>query len=427
VLHSPTRPALGRPTARRVSLLALLILVAVPAAAEARNYKVDGRVKGAPAANRGSVTVPFRLTAQVGRKLRLGTRNVRVRISRRAWLPLSGSGARGASRIRATGLRAGDRVRGVTWLTRKLRRRLRSASRPTLRLKRARVIRSARRLAPPAPGAPGGPGGPGAPAAPGAPGAPAAPRTLEQVLNELSGRVMSLTAKVGEFGTLAQQIEAQKLQLDSLSTGLDGVTTAFDALTSALEGRPDAELIELTLLPQVEGLVVRVEALGNSTSAVETALGSMQSGIDKIGSALQELATMAPLLAGQASLIRQFPGAESQVLALDEALRRIEGRVGAVEAALGTIASSVNGLNAAMASLANSVNAVAATAATAPLGAVQEGVNGLAGGVANLEAAFGALASLNGAAPDLATLEADAIALEGMVDALCTSIPTACP
>jgi hypothetical protein len=54
-------------------------------------------------------------------------------------------------------------------------------------------------------------------------------------------------------------------------------------------------------------------------------------------------------------------------------------------------------------------------------------VNGLAGGVASLENAFRGFAGLGGVATELAGLEADAIALEGMVEALCTSVPTACP
>jgi hypothetical protein len=402
VLQHRTRPPAGRLAVIGVTLFALILLAAIPAAADAKRYKVDGRVTGAPAAKGRSVTVPLQLTQRVGQKLRLGTRHVRVRISRRARLPLSGSGAQGASRLRATGLRAGDRLRGVTSLTRKARRRMRYTPRPTLRLRRVRVTRNARRLAsPPAP----------------------APRTLEQALAELPGRVMALNAKVGEFGTLAQQIEAQKLQLEGLGTGLEGVTTAFEALTTALEGRVGFEGVLLS----VEALVARVEALEQSTSAVETTLGSLESGIGTIGGALEQLATVAPLLAGQAGLIRSFPGAEAQVLALDETLRRIEGRLGAAEAALGTIGSSVAGLNAAMSSLASAVNGVAATAAGADLGTVQAGVNSLAGGVANLEGAFAALAGLNGAAGAIAGLEADATALEGMVEALCTSVPTACP
>jgi outer membrane murein-binding lipoprotein Lpp len=386
-------------------LLALVLLVAIPAAAEAKNYKVDGRVKGAPTVRGKAVTVNFQLTSAVGRKLKLGTRAVRVSIKRRARLPLSGSAAQ-AARVAASKLQVGDRIKGVTSLSRKARKRMRYVPRPTLKVKRARVIRNARRLAP------GGGGGPAA-----------APRTLEQVLAELPGRVAALNAKVGEFGTLPQQIEAQKLQLESLSTGLEGVTTAFESLTTALESRVGAEGI----LAQVEALVLRIEGLENSTSMVEDALGQLESGMGTIGGVLTELATMAPLLASQASFIRSFPGAEAQVMALDEALRRIEGRLGAAEAAIGSIGSSVNGLNAQMAQLANAANGVASTAGSADLGTVQAGVNGLAGGVSNLESAFGGLASLNGVAGDVAGLEADAVALEGMVEALCTSIPTACP
>jgi hypothetical protein len=406
VLDSRTRPPGGRPISWRVTLLALLMLAAVPAAAEAKNFKVDGSVKGAPAAKGGAVTVPLQLTRAAGRKLGLGTRNVNVKIKRRARLRLSGSDAQGARRLRATGLRAGDRVKGVTSLSRKAKRRMRYTPRPTLKLKRVRVIRNKRRLAPP------GGGGP-----------PAAPRTLEQVLSELSGRVMSLNARVGEFGTLPQQIEAQKLQLEGLGTGLEGVTTAFEALTAALEGRVDQGG---AVLLQVEALVARVEALEASTSAVEDLLGQFESGLGTIGGVLEELTTLAPLLSSQAALIRQFPGAESQVLALDEALRRIEGRIGSAEAALGTIGSSVGGLNAAMSALASQVNGVAATAGDpTPLATVQDGVNGLGGGVAGLEGSFASLASLGGAAGDIAGLEADATAIEGIVEILCTSM--ACP
>jgi hypothetical protein len=406
VLHFPTRPALGRPTARRVSLLALLILVAVPAAAEAKNFKVDGRVKGAPTASGRAVTVPLQLTRAAGNKLRLGTRNVRVSIKRRARLRLSGSGAQGASRLAPSGLRAGDRLKGVTSLSRKARRRMRYTAVPKLRLKRVRVIRNARRLAPPAP-----------PVA-------AAPRTLEQALSELPGRVASLNAKVGEFGTLPQQIEAQKLQLEGLSTGIDSVNTAFESLTTAVEGRGAG--FEGVLLT-VEGLVLRIEGLEGSMSAVTDALSQLESALGTIGGTLEQLTIMAPMLASQAALIRSFPGAEAQVMALDETIRRIESRLAAAERAIGTIGPSVGSLNAQMASFASQVNAVAGTAASADLGTVQNAVNGLAGGIASLEGAFAGLAGLNGAMAELAGFEADAVALEGMVEALCTSLPTACP
>ena len=408
MLHSPTRPALGRPTLRRVSLLALLVLVAVPAAAEAKNFKVDGRVKGAPTASGRAVTVPLQLTRAAGNKLRLGTRNVRVSIKRRARLRLSGSGAQGASRLAPTGLRAGDRLKGVTSLSRKARRRMRYTAVPKLKLKRVRVIRNARRLAPP---------GGSSPAAP-------APRTFEQALAEMPGRVMALNAKVGEFGSLPQQIEAQKLQLESLGTGLEGVTTAFESLTTNLEARGlGFEGLVLT----AEGLVLRIEGLEASTGAVDTALGQLESGIGTIGGALEQLTIMAPLLASQAGVIKSFPGAEAQVMAIDETLRRIESRLAAAEAAIGGIGSNVGALNAQMATLAAQVNAAASTALGGTLGDVQNAVNGVAGGVASLESAFAGLGSLGGVATELAGLEADAIALEGAVELLCTSVPTACP
>ena len=407
MLDSRTRPPGGRHISRRVTLFALLILVAVPAAAEAKNYKLDGRVKGAPTAKGRTVSVPLTLTRAAGNKLRLGTRNVRVSIKRRARLRLSGSDAQGASRLAATGLRAGDRLKGITSLSRKAKRRMRYTPVPKLKLKRGRVIRNARRLAP---------GGPG-PAAP-------APRTFEQALAEMPGRVMALNAKVGEFGSLPQQIEAQKLQLESLGTGLEGVTTAFESLTTNLESRGVGfEGLVLT----VEGQVLQIEGLETSTAAVEDALGQLESGIGTIGGALEQLTVMAPLLASQAALIKSFPGAEAQVMAIDETLRRIEGRIAAAEGAIGGIGANVGALNAQMTTLAGQVNAVANTALSGDFATVQAAVNGLAGPIASLASAFGGLGSLGGVATELAGLEADAIALEGAVELLCTSVPTACP
>jgi prefoldin subunit 5 len=411
VLDSRTRPPSGRP-AKRAALLALLALAVVPAAAEAKNVKVDGRVKGTPVASGGSVTVSFQLTRAANNKVRVGTRNVRIKINRRARLPLSGSGAQGASRLRASGLRVGDRVRGVTVMTRKLRRRMRYTARPTLKVKRARVVRSAPRLNQPG-------GGPG----------PAAPRSLDVALAELPTRVASLTARAGEFGSITQGIEAKKLALESLGTGLEGVTTAFETLTSAIEAREpaiDPVTIEL-LVASVEALVARLEALETSSSAVEDGLSSLESALGTISGALEELATMAPLLSSQASLIRTFPGAEAQVMALDAALIRIEERVGAAEAALNSIGGNIDALNAQMAALTGAVNGQAAAAATADAPTIQAGINGLSGSIGSLEAAFGQLASSAGGVAAAAALEADATALEGAVEMLCTTVPTACP
>jgi outer membrane murein-binding lipoprotein Lpp len=407
VLQNRTRRPAGRSTVKLASLLAVILLVAVPAAAEAKNFKVDGRVKGAPTAKGRTVSVPVQLTRAAGNKLRLGTRNVRVSIKRRARLRLSGSAAQGASRLAATGLRAGDRLKGITSLTRKARKRMRYTAVPKLKLKRGRVIRNARRLAPPS----------------GPPPAAATPRTLEQALAELPGRVMALNAKVGEFGTLHQQIEAQRLQLEQLTTGLEGVTTAYEALMSALEARTGFEGVVAT----VEGQVLRLELIEGSTTAVEESLSQLESGIGTIGGTLEQLTLMAPLLASQGALIRSFPGAEAQIMALDETIRRIESRIGAAEAAIGNIGSNVGALSAQMATLASQVNAVAGIAASGDLGTVQAAVNGLAGGLANLEFAFAGLGSLGGAAAEVAALEADAVALEAMVEGLCTALPTACP
>src|SRR5918996_1166504 len=124
VLRQRTRPAVNRFAPTRAALLALLLLAAVPAAAQGKNFKVDGRVTGPPTVKGGAVTAPLQLTNRTARGLNLGTRRVNVRLSRRARLPLSGSGA-SASRLAPSGLQAGGRPRGGTPPSGEGRRRVR--------------------------------------------------------------------------------------------------------------------------------------------------------------------------------------------------------------------------------------------------------------------------------------------------------------
>ena len=142
MLQDRRLPAFDRPVGR-LTLLGLLLLAGIPAAAPASPLKVDGRVTGSPAVQGGAVNVPLELTERAGRALKLGTRRVRVRLSRRARLPLSGAGANGASRLAPSALRAGDRLKGVSRSS-KARFRTRHRRRPTLKLAVARVAALAR-------------------------------------------------------------------------------------------------------------------------------------------------------------------------------------------------------------------------------------------------------------------------------------------
>ena len=248
----------------RNPLLVLLLLAVVPVAAEARTIKLDGVVTGPPTASRGAVTVPFELTTRAGRAVNLGTRRVFVRLRPRARLRLSGAGATGASRLSPRGLIAGDRVKGVTSLSRRARRRLRWHARPELNLKRARVIRPAppvpgppRALGLPAGGAPaGGSSGGGSPGG-GSPGgsAPPSPSTelLGQIVAHLQAETTELAARAAEPAPLPQKIDAQRPRLESLKTGLEGVTIAFDSLKTALEGL-EGSVDQAALLAEVEAL-----------------------------------------------------------------------------------------------------------------------------------------------------------------------------
>jgi acid phosphatase type 7 len=143
VLQDRRLPALDRPAVGRLTLLVLLLLGGISGAAQASTLKVDGRVTGSPTVKGGAVTMPLELTKRARRALKLGTRSVRVRLSRRSQLPLSGAGPNGAARLAPSALRAGDRLKGVSRSS-KARFRLRYRHRPTLKLASARVAALAR-------------------------------------------------------------------------------------------------------------------------------------------------------------------------------------------------------------------------------------------------------------------------------------------
>lgn len=388
----------GRPTGR-AALLALVLLAAIPAAAQARTFKVDGRVTGPPTATGGAVTVPLQLSKRAGRAVKLGTRRLRVRF-RRARLPLSG--VPGAARLAPRALRAGHRLKGVTSLSKKSRLRLRHRARPTLKLRRVSVIRAPRR-------------GRGAPAPPSF--APAPSRTPEQIVADIGTRATALSGRIGRLGSLGQQVA--NLQTLRLPVGLAGVTVAFESLTTALEDRSSTDPAFEPLLAEVKALAPGTDWLGTAMSAIDTSLRTTRA-LGMIGDAVETLAVESVVLATQIELIKQIPGVLAQLTAIDEALGRIDGRLGAVEAASGSLNSGTSQLNAGMASLADATNALATNAqADADLASMSAGVDALATDVAALASGFGAMqTSLNQFAPDLDGLHADAAALEAMVEGL---------
>ena len=394
-------------------VLALLVVAASPAAAQARTFEVDGRVTGPPTARGGTVTVPLKLTKRAGRALKLGTRGVRVRLGR-ARLPLSGAGAAGASVLTPRALRAGDRLRGVTSLSKKARLRLRYRYRPTLRLRRARVIRAGRRASAP-------PGAPAAPAAPPPSGAPAPPqRTAAQILRDIGARVTALSGRVGRYGSLTHQIAAQRLQTLRLPVSLASVTVAFRSLTTALEARSSTNPAFKPLLADVEALAPGVEWLETAMGAVDTSFrtsGALRSVEDPVEALAVETL---PSLALHIGLIQMFPGVLAQLTATDEALSRIDGRLDTVEAALGPLGHSTRDLNASMASLTNAINAQATAAQSgADLASLSAGVDALATDVATIASGFGALqTSMNELVRPLGGLHAEALALTATVEAL---------
>jgi outer membrane murein-binding lipoprotein Lpp len=382
------------------ALLALVLLASIPAAAQARNFKVDGRVTGPPLAKGGAVTVPLQLTKRTGRALKLGTRKVRVRF-RRARLPLSGAAGR-SRRLAPRALRNGDRLKGVTSLSRKSRLRLRYRARPTLKLKRPRVIRGARRRR----------------AAPWAPAPSAAPaRTPEQIVADIGARATALSGRIGRLSSLTQQVA--RLQTLRLPVGLAGVTVAFESLTTALENRASTDPAFGPLLTEVEALAPGAEWLGTAMGAVDTSLRTSHVLI-VIGDAVETLAVDSVVLATHIELLKQIPGVVAQLVAIEAALGRIDGRLATVDAASGSLGSRTRELNDGMASLTDAANALATSAqAGAEPASLSAGVDALATDVAGLDSGFAALqTSLDGVGPELDALQADAATLEAMVEAL---------
>jgi prefoldin subunit 5 len=381
------------------ALLALVMLASIPAAAQAGTFKVDGRVTGPPTATRGTVTLPLQLTGRAGRALKLGTRRVRVRF-RRARLPLSG--AAGRSRLAPRALRNGDRLKGVTSLSRKARLRLRYRARPTLKLRRPRVIRAVRRGR----AAPGGPTPPSAPA-----------RTPEQIVSDIGARASALSGRIGRFSSLTQQIA--RLQTLRLPVGLAGVTVAFESLTTALEDRASTDPGFGPLVTDVEAVAPGGEWLGTAMAAVDTSVRTSHVLI-MIGDAVETLAVDSVVLAAHIEVIVQIPGVLAQLLAIDEALGRIDSRLAAVEAASGSLGSSTRELNDGMASLTDAAKALATSAqAGTDLASLSAGIDEVATDVAALASGFGALqTSVSEFAPELDGLYADAVALEAMVETL---------
>ena len=129
------------------------------------------------------------------------------------------------------------------------------------------------------------------------------------------------------------------------------------------------------------------------------------------------------------ALIRQTPGAQAEVTALEQATRRVLSALDAAEAALNSFRLDGAALSASMAALANAVHALAASAwAGASLASVTAGVNALGPKIAAVESGFGALGTtMNRLAPAAAGLEGDAVAIEDTVSSLCSLVPTTFP
>src|SRR5918998_5029311 len=421
VLRNRRLQPIDRSATRRASLVVVALLAALPAAAHARTFKIEGVVTGPPAARSGAVTVPFKVTPRVGRALNFGTRNVSVRLGRRAPLRLSGAGASGASRLSPTRLRAGDRLKGVTSLSRRARMRLRWHFRPSLKLKRARVIRPAPRpLAPPR-----GIVGPRTFPLPGFSGIPGPPGTpLGQIAAHLATQASALAARADEAGPLAQKIEAQRLQQDPLETEIEELTTALVSLGTALD-----VLGLVALRDEVEALRARVEELKDQIGPIDSTLGELDGALSKVRGAAEKLVPAVGNISAQVAAIQQTAGAQAVVTSLDAGATNLNGRLDTVEAGLGSLASNTIALITAMDSLDDAVLAVETAAGSgADIATLTTGVNGLVTAVAALETGFGGLAATSNALVPVAdAIETEAPQLETAVGELCSLVPTTCP
>jgi prefoldin subunit 5 len=435
VLRDLALAPFDRSAIRRATLLVPLLLAVIPTAAEARTFKIDGRVSGTPTASRGAVTVPFELTRRAGRALDLGTRRVIVRLRTRARLRLTGPGASGASRLSPRGLRAGDRVTGVTSLSRRARRRMRWHARPELKLQRARVIRPAAPVAAPprALGRPGsGPAG-GGPAPPGGGPAPLGPSAaaLAQTVAHLQAETAALSARAAELGSLSQKIDAGRPRLESFKLAVEGAMTAFDSLKTALEdleGSVDQATLD-TLLDRVAALRLRVEALKNGIGSIDSMLGELEGAVSKVRSAAEKLVPTVGSLPGQVLSLAQTAGAPELVSALDAGTTILNGRLATAESGLDSLAGATESLIVALASLQTDIEALAGAAQPGTdLATVGAGVDGLGATITSLENGFGGLlATTNALVPAAEAIETEAPGLETTVGQLCSLVPTTCP
>ena len=428
MLRDRRLPAIDRSATRWATLIVVALLAALPAAAQARTYKIEGVVTGPPAARGGAVTVPFKVTPRVGRALNLGTRNVSVRLGRRARLRLSGAGASGASRLLPNKLRAGDRLKGVTSLSRRARMRLRWHFRPSLKLKRAKVIRPAPRpLAPPR-----GTVGPRTFPLPGFSGIPGPPGTpLGQIAAHLASQANALSARADEAGPLAQKIDAHGLELESLKNGIKDVTTALESLQAALEGlqgQVDQTALE-TLLADVELLTDRVKALENGIGPIVSTLGELDGALGKVRGAADKLVPAAGNISAQVASIQQTAGAQAVVTSLDDAATGLNGRLDTIEAGLNSLAGDTDVLIDGMQLLTSTINALAADAVPgADFASLSARVGALESDVVGLESGFGRLGATSSALLPVAdAIETEAPAVETAVGELCSLVPETCP
>jgi hypothetical protein len=422
---APVRTYKG--AARTSAVLALAALAAVPVAAEARSYSVDGRVTGAAVAKGRALTVPIQLTPRAGRALRLGTRNVGVRFGRRARLPLAGAGAAGARAVQPRGLRTGDRITGVASLSKKQHWSLRWRLRPTLKLKRVRVIRAgARALG-------GGSRVFGTPPPPGVPPwlGSGAPTSVEALLSSLSSQSATLTSRVADEGPLAQKIDARRLTLKDLETALEGPKVAFESLATALDaldGQVDPVALQAAL-DKVEALKLRVEVLKDGLGEIDGSLGELEGMLSTLKGAMDKVGPAATALAAQGSAIQGTAGAQGQLAALEGSVAAINRRLDSADAALDSLGAGAGLLGASLASLSSTLDGLATAAGSAANWAtVSTGVDGLEPLVAGLESGFAGLTATGTALAASATEgKAEAEQLQPTLDALCELLPDACP
>lgn len=329
--------------------LAAVAAAAPPAGAAA--VTIDGHAIAPPVVKGQRVLTTIVLTARAERAARLRKGVVRVSVPRRALLrapkptatTATGAATRGTTKVSPLTIRVGDRIRGVTSLTRKSRARLARRPLPTLTLRSSRILSRASILS-----------------------NDELQRMIEglgEQLRALAARVDALaTSTTASIGALNGRIDVSTARINQLDSGLStlrGLLALLAERVDALElgagdGGVDGSALQ-GLRNDLDGLLGRVGLLegltdglglnlGNLGATVSGLLGSMAAAESRIDDLVSISGLLSDRLDDARSLLGQVPDLIAQVGGIDSALSALTGRVTGAEGLIDGLGSALGGV-----------------------------------------------------------------------------------